>query len=1508
MASEDWSAQTLAALKGGSFAMLSASVGQIVQHALGVGTDAAKEQLAELLVSGCCLDASMPQGVLVAVLPPVIDTLVFLLSDASSPVLKRALQQSTAFFKLAFKTIATIPLVDVTTWVKLSQLKATCKAFSTHQNLGVRSYAIKFLQTVVLAQSYAGPTPELGDVSLDLVPPNHPYLFPQDLQRESLDTFNALLLLLNDNCPSAIMTASINSLFPIIKTRPSYSAIAVQTLIQWIRTPPTHLSSLQLKNVQRSIRNEFLAILGTKLPEVAQFIPVMTEILVGMGVKGYEIAVRVKARDQGAKRMIIDDGPLPPAPTSAPEYSSASGYPSGSGIHQSEFDVQSVPLNLAVDLVVQVMAMTPQNVWIERLTQFGQTLLQNEQQQQGFSASASDPRRRDPRMKEDATEPSASAMDIVSQLSALQNQSQIKPESLLDPSATSSLFSQPYTAPQQHQPQVSQQEPEFDPLSVPLPPLSTDDAQTTWKQAITRILDLEPYFDIQQHDALATSTQPPGGISLHPEESVTAARNGWMLLLVRLLASSEDMEWGAGVQELRNELLSFILSSFRTRYELAVLWLHEEYHLAVVKNRKLRKTYVESSAEDSFSGYDALFHQMLFALKEGQGGLDAKDRTFTKFLIDVPLVTTVALDQVLKSYCEDSERMLLGFSSLRDLILLRPAVRDRCVDTVLAYCVHPDKIIRSNAILLARRWISPDHAVLGPIVEKYATETLLKLCGPPPSADDEEGEDGGGAAWEEIDSIRHFELYFALSSKKHSLLSTLFTKFSTFLPEVTSTILHQIDPLIRSMANSVTALCTILRTFPKGAESLVRKVVDILTEREPLNPEVVSTVIHLVVTHDLDGTWILKVLSGLDKNQILQFLPKLIALLDGSEERERLVEAGLVKIFASDQDPTTVLLPVLALNKLAELDKKVSPVEVLMAIHNMEGPVDLKCCLEGTKLCIKHPEIFKQEVLAIVIQQLVDQQKIPTLFMRTVLETIKLFPNLANFINSILTRLITKRVWVNPNLWKGFIICCKLIAPTSFSVIITLPKPQMEDILNKEPGLKPQLYEYVLGLPSAMTSRVRSLLPLLEDPHQMMQGQQRQQWDQSYSDPSHMLVTKQLDLLIQFGEFLNIEVYRRGFYQLQCRVYFGSDETKLRWDASPVRIVDKGGSTFEGEICTLETCQRGHTCTWRCSSQQRVYRTKMFKIEVKNEVVQINSSCVFSIELPAIVKESSKNTLFLEVDLYFADMEKSMSPTQDDLKFQQSRRFKLSDIFDKDQTLSFPVIYSHTMIQFDGIFWSACDMLVSVSSTGCVFKSNNELQEAQAKAYRIGSASMLDWVSGGVGLLFAEPAELSVEKARSSITIAPLYLENPLSPNTLQKSIETMKIQDLSKYKILSDSKIISTVSGCLTAASPKVDGPKEVEESEVVDLMAESEAIINDFLSASSELEAVAGLVRVIELLSSKIQCVWMLFSTDGGIVPVEHVQKLRLDSMKQRLSIGAFHTGMLTTLEKDFVPTLQR
>ncbi|KAJ3025490.1 UNVERIFIED_CONTAM: hypothetical protein HDU68_007085 [Siphonaria sp. JEL0065] len=1013
----DWTVQTLAALKPTGFAMLPQSVGGIVQHALSLVDDAdiAKAALVKLLVDECCLDKDMPTGVLVSVLPPVIDTLVFLLSDPSIVVIKRTLQGATALYRIAFQTIAAIPLVDVSTWVKLCQLKAGAKAFLVHANVGVRSNAIKFIQTLALAHSYSGTTGAELDVSLDLCPPNHPYLVPSDLQRESVEAFSTLLSLLNENCPSAIMTASINALFPIIKSRTVYSAPAVQSLIQWIRAPPTHLSALQVKNVQRAIRNEFLAVLSIKLPEVAPFIPIITEILVGMGVKGYEIATRVKARDQGAKR-IVDEGPAfeEPLVAAAPP-------------QIATVDVQTIPLNIAVDVVTHVMATTPDPLWLERLALFAQTLLLQEQGQQQTQQQYLQ-QRKDPRMLK--SEPEDTPMDLMSQLGALNYASssslhpQIKAETIpLSQNSFAHLLQhqqqpqQPTTVPQP----IALLEPEFDPTNVNVSEMSTEDKQTTWKEAISRILELEVYFDAQA--AVTAAVDVAFGLSVNPLESVSAARTGWMLLLVRLLTSwkcsfddpADDTgvegvqqqqqdgrqdEWKVAIQELREQLFGFIVSEFRSRYELAILWLHEEYHLGLVESMKIKKKCIKQQGESGetvevdknpFSNYEALFHRILHALKgetrgegeEGVSGLDPKDRTFTKFLIDVPLVTKEALEVVLKGYCEDSERMLLGFSSLRDLIHLRPAVREYCIQTLFAYTVDTDKIRRSNAILLARRWISPDHAVLGPIVEKYATETLLKLCGPPPGADEEE-EDGGGAAWEEIDAIRHFELYFALSSKKHSLLGLLFNSFEKFKSEVSTTIIQQIDPLIRSMASAVTPICTILQTFPKGAEALVRRVVDILTEKEPVHEEIVAVVVDLVVDHDLDGTWLLRVISGLSKQQVIQFLPKLIALLDGTEERETLVETGLFKVIATDQDGVNPLLLTAIINNSAnnqvkEIDRKVNPAEVLIAIHNMEGTVDLKFCLEGTKLCIKHPEVFKQESLAIVIQQLVDQQKIPTL-------------------------------------------------------------------------------------------------------------------------------------------------------------------------------------------------------------------------------------------------------------------------------------------------------------------------------------------------------------------------------------------------------------------------------------------------------------------------------------------------------------------------------------------------
>lgn len=54
--------------------------------------------------------------------------------------------------------------------------------------------------------------------------------------------------------------------------------------------------------------------------------------------------------------------------------------------------------------------------------------------------------------------------------------------------------------------------------------------------------------------------------------------------------------------------------------------------------------------------------------------------------------------------------------------------------------------------------------------------------------------------------------------------------------------------------------------------------------------------------------------------------------------------------------------------------------------------------------------MYTQEVLAMVIQQLMDQTPLPMLFMRTVIQSLSMYPKLLGFVMNIMQRLISKQV------------------------------------------------------------------------------------------------------------------------------------------------------------------------------------------------------------------------------------------------------------------------------------------------------------------------------------------------------------------------------------------------------------------------------------------------------------------------------------------------------------------
>lgn len=86
-----------------------------------------------------------------------------------------------------------------------------------------------------------------------------------------------------------------------------------------------------------------------------------------------------------------------------------------------------------------------------------------------------------------------------------------------------------------------------------------------------------------------------------------------------------------------------------------------------------------------------------------QTHLDAKDRAFSRFLLDLPAVPTDIMD-LLRDLCVDSDRcvsldilcrplltgfrMAAGFGTLREFVLQRPTLRDEALTVLLELTTH----------------------------------------------------------------------------------------------------------------------------------------------------------------------------------------------------------------------------------------------------------------------------------------------------------------------------------------------------------------------------------------------------------------------------------------------------------------------------------------------------------------------------------------------------------------------------------------------------------------------------------------------------------------------------------------------------------------------------------------------------------------------------------------------------------------------------------------------------
>ncbi|KAK2392464.1 HEAT repeat-containing protein [Trifolium repens] len=597
---------------------------------------------------------------------------------------------------------------------------------------------------------------------------------------------------------------------------------------------------------------------------------------------------------------------------------------------------------------------------------------------------------------------------------------------------------------------------------------------------------LPPYIQLsQEHESkvkhMAISHIIESYTHLHGAE----CQQFCMPLLSRLVAQIDDDNVITGM--LQKHILE---DHWRKGHELV---LHVLYHL--------HSLMIMDSAGNSSSSSVLYDNFLLGVAKTLLDSFPATDKSFSRLLGEVPFLPESAL-KVLEDLCyadvidhdgkiiRDIERVTQGLGSIWSLILGRPQNRQGCLGIALKCAVHPQDEIRAKAIRLVTNKLFQLSYIAEDVV-KFATKMLLSAVDHEASNAAQSGtteqrteveslgisgtsqaleseNDTTRVAKPTIQSVssisfseaqRLISLFFALCTKKPSLLQIVFDVYGQASRTVKQAFHRHIPNLVRALGQSYSELLHIISDPPKGSENLLILVLQILTQDTTPSSDLISTVKHLYETKLRDVTILVPLLSSLSKTEVLPIFPQLVDL--PLEKFQR----ALAHILQGS----------------AHTGPALTPVEVLVAIHGIVPEKDglaLKKITDACSACFEQRTVFTQQVLAKALNQMVDQTPLPLLFMRTVIQAVDAFPALVDFVMEILSKLVTRQVWRMPKLWVGFLKCVYQTQPRSFHVLLQLPPQQLESALNRHANLREPLASYA-NQPTVKSSLSRSTLAVL---------------------------------------------------------------------------------------------------------------------------------------------------------------------------------------------------------------------------------------------------------------------------------------------------------------------------------------------------------------------------------------------------------------------------------------------
>ncbi|TRY59890.1 hypothetical protein DNTS_008121 [Danionella cerebrum] len=907
----------------------------------------------------------------------LIANLNMLMKDESVNVVKKAILALTQLYKVTLQwLVRTKGVSDMqeACWDMVTQMKNDVLELLDSENDGVRTHAIKFTESLIITlsprtQDSDIPKKQEGDISLDKIPRDHTYIQYATLCEEGKLALDQLLKFMVHPAISSInLTTALGSLATLARQRPMFMSEVVQAYEMLHANLPPTLAKSQVSSVRKNLKLHLVAVL--KHPCSVEFHGQISTLLQDLGMS------------PKATLGEDDEDKEEPAPIVTPKPSSSAGSQSA--------------LDLTAEFLLPLL--TPENVLISMVylpdvmpASFQATYTPVE------SAGTDAQKKHLARLM--ATQMTAAGLGPGLELCKARGEEMKDHEAVSELSSKDPLIIRKSAVGQAISvvgaPGPYKSFTEEVPLTKKLPEPILPSAQlkalgATGRKKMFKLADVVQPFSESQIEKL---TSLAFSRILNSEKSI--ALTGMSHVRVKLLARLVTQFKGAK----KKELLAFVLEDMRSRSELAFSLLYHEYN-----------QYLSQQPSATIDSYEHCLLTLLSGLQERP---EQRDGLFTKLVLEAPVITDTALE-IIQRYCEDESRVYLGMSTLKELIYKRPCRQYQYLNVLLNLTSHEKEKVRSNALSFIKRMYDKEH--LKDCIEKFALTYMQFLVHPnPPSLLFGAGEDTEVAApWTEETVRQCLYLYLSLLPINHRLVHELAAVYTEAIADIKRSVLRVIEHPIRGMGMSSPDLLLLVENCPKGAETLVTRCLHILTDKVPPSPELVERVRDLYHKRVPDVRFLIPVINGLEKSEVVQALPKLIKL------NPIVVKEVFNRLLGTQH---------------SEGSSSVSPLtpgELLIALHNVDSSkCDMKSIIKATNLCFGEKNVYTSEVLAVVMQQLMEQTPLPILLMRTVIQSLTMYPRLAGF------------VWKYPKVWEGFVKCCQRTKPQSYNVLLQLPPAQL---------------------------------------------------------------------------------------------------------------------------------------------------------------------------------------------------------------------------------------------------------------------------------------------------------------------------------------------------------------------------------------------------------------------------------------------------------------------------------